>query len=342
MAKIEKLRVNTLPSPTWNKLGMNGAVLTNIGFTSQMQVKADSIDLDKIAYVPENGETEALFEGADAYPILIENTPSEPIVLDLSAENGQECGVAFEIEANADATLIFRMQSEKDAEGLAGLLIHANLAEGVKLHIVQLNLMGENFRVISALNGECPENAELQLTTVSLGGAETYLGAKANLTGKNSAFDSYTTYILENGQKLDMNYVADHTGKLTNANIVSSGVMHGNTFKISRQTINFISGCSGSKGAESEDVLLLDEDVVNKSVPLILCTEEDVEGEHGASIGQLDETLLFYMQSRGLERETVYKMLSQSRIETAIRRMNHPETAKLIYSRLGMDEEDFT
>ncbi|MEE5992826.1 MAG: SufD family Fe-S cluster assembly protein [Oscillospiraceae bacterium] len=340
MAKIEKLRVNTLPSPTWNKLGMNGAILKEVALTSQMQVKADSIDMGKVAFIPENSEIDALFNEMDAYQILIENTPSELIVLDLSAENGQECGAVFEIQANANATLIFRMQSAKDAEGFAGVLIRAKLAENVKLHIVQFNAMGDDFRVISALEGECSDKAELQLTTVSLGGAETYLGAKANLIGKESAFDSYTSYILENGQKLDMNYVADHIGKLTNANIISSGVMHGNTFKISRQTINFISGCSGSKGAESEDVLLLDEDVVNKSVPLILCTEEDVEGEHGASIGQLDETLLFYMQSRGLDKETIYKMLSQSRIETAIRRMNHPETAKLIDSRLGITEED--
>ncbi len=45
--------------------------------------------------------------------------------------------------------------------------------------------------------------------------------------------------------------------------------------------------------------LLLGEDVVNRTIPLILCAEEDVEGNHGASIGQLDEDILFYMNSEG-------------------------------------------
>ncbi len=41
------------------------------------------------------------------------------------------------------------------------------------------------------------------------------------------------------------------------------------------------------------------DDVVNQTIPLILCAEEDVKGSHGASIGQLDEETLFYMQARG-------------------------------------------
>ena len=30
-----------------------------------------------------------------------------------------------------------------------------------------------------------------------------------------------------------------------------------------------------------------DDDVVNQTIPLILCAEEDVEGNHGATIGKL-------------------------------------------------------
>ena len=42
-------------------------------------------------------------------------------------------------------------------------------------------------------------------------------------------------------------------------------------------------------------MLLLSNDVVNQTIPLILCAEEDVEGNHGATIGKLDDELLFYL-----------------------------------------------
>ncbi len=47
---------------------------------------------------------------------------------------------------------------------------------------------------------------------------------------------------------------------------------------------------------------MLGDDVVNKTVPLILCAEENVVGNHGATIGELDEDTLFYFESRGIGR----------------------------------------
>ena len=61
--------------------------------------------------------------------------------------------------------------------------------------------------------------------------------------------------------------------------------------KVFRGSIDFKRGASGAKGTESEQVLLLGDDVINQTIPLILCAEEDVEGNHGAAIGELDEEL---------------------------------------------------
>ena len=40
-----------------------------------------------------------------------------------------------------------------------------------------------------------------------------------------------------------------------------------------------------------------------------------MEGNHGATIGQLDEELLFYLRSRGLSEEYIYEMLAKARID---------------------------
>lgn len=50
------------------------------------------------------------------------------------------------------------------------------------------------------------------------------------------------------------------------------------------------------------------DDIVNQTIPLILCAEEDVEGNHGASMGDLDDATLFYLCSRGLSREEAERM----------------------------------
>ena len=85
--------------------------------------------------------------------------------------------------------------------------------------------------------------------------------------------------------------------------------------KIFRGTIDFVPGCAGAKGTEREDVLLLGDDIVNQTIPLILCAEEDVEGNHGASMGDLDDATLFYLCSRGLSREEAERMVARARID---------------------------
>ena len=62
-------------------------------------------------------------------------------------------------------------------------------------------------------------------------------------------------------------------------------------------------------------VLMLGDDVINKTVPLILCAEENVVGNHGATIGELDDETLFYFESRGISRAQAENILARASIE---------------------------
>ena len=76
---------------------------------------------------------------------------------------------------------------------------------------------------------------------------------------------------------------------------------------------------AGSVGSENETVLLLGEDAENKTVPVILCAEENVEGSHGATIGELDADTLFYFASRGIDRAAAEAILARAAVERLAR-----------------------
>ena len=69
------------------------------------------------------------------------------------------------------------------------------------------------------------------------------------------------------------------------------------------------------------DVLLLDDGVQNQTIPLILCAEEDVEGNHGASIGSLDDELIFYLESRGISEEAAYELMAKARLKAVCKKI---------------------
>ena len=90
--------------------------------------------------------------------------------------------------------------------------------------------------------------------------------------------------------------------------------------KLFRGTIDLLPEAAprAPRASEQENVLLLGDGVVNQTIPLILCGEEDVEGNHGATIGRLDEKMLFYLASRGIPEEAARNLLARARIEAVV------------------------
>ena len=91
-------------------------------------------------------------------------------------------------------------------------------------------------------------------------------------------------------------------------------------------------------------VLLLGDDVVNKTIPLILCAEENVEGNHGATIGALDDDTLFYFASRGMDEKTAERVMTRAKRERICRRIpdaqSREETENLLKTVMNDGQDD--
>lgn len=166
------------------------------------------------------------------------------------------------------------------------------------------------------IGGRLLEDARVEIVKLEAGAAKVYCGTSMDLDGKRSFFDARIGYLGKNKQHFDMNYVAVHKGKNTGSNMEISGVLDDRASKLFRGTIDFKPGCAGAKGDEKEEVLMLGDNVVNQTIPLILCSEEEVEGNHGASIGNLDEKTLFYLTSRGFSVEAAQQMIARARMDS--------------------------
>ena len=195
------------------------------------------------------------------------------------------------------------------------------IGEGARLDLVQLREASGKKLSYNNIRVKCGDKAYFGWYRVVLGGAESYDNCSVTLAGKESTFEANVCYRLDGTQKYDLNCEAIHTGKRTQSMISAAGVLADRASKLMRGTIDFRTGCSGSVGNETEYVLLLSEEVRNQSVPVILCSEEDVVGNHGASIGRPDEDMLFYMGTRGVDEETACEMLAQAKIDSVIRKI---------------------
>ena len=76
-----------------------------------------------------------------------------------------------------------------------------------------------------------------------------------------------------------MNEVVRQRGRNTRSELGYNGVLEDAAKKSLRTTIDLVHGAKGAQGNEAETVLVLGDDVVvNKTLPTILCDEDDVAG----------------------------------------------------------------
>lgn len=213
--------------------------------------------------------------------------------------------------------------------------IHAGYGERIKL--VQIYQSGA---AVSELTADLDDTAEFELIQIYLHPDDAVSGISVNLNGRKSVFTSHFGYLLDGENKLDINLNVIQNGKKTESDTDVKGVLRGHAKKTFRGTIDFRNGAAGSVGAEREEVLLLDETVQNKTVPVILCAEEDVAGTHGASVGQIDAGQIFYMQSRGIPEDRIYEMIAQAKLGSVIGKIGDAETENSIRRLLGTEEEN--
>lgn len=302
---MEKMTINALPSRTWNRLGVNEA----------------SIEWDESA-------TEALPDEqvTDSAALLVESKAAfaRKRVNVLAAKNKRL--TLFQTLRTAGR---LHAQTELTAE------------DGAEIELIQLLAPQENALLYSEIIGHCHGTGRIVLRQVMLGKGDVYAQTGAALVGDESAFTADIGYLARNNQTLDMNLVINHWGKKTNCEIHASGALGDAAKKIFRGTIDFKRGASGAVGSEQETVLMLGEDAVNKTVPVILCAEEDVEGTHGASIGEMDDETRFYFESRGIDRQTAERLLSRAAIERVARLSASEDARAAILKELdGETDED--
>lgn len=348
----ESLKINKLVSPSWSWLKINEAeldfdfALENVlpearnGQNFVFCENGDELKKEFPEILSGTGKSsDAIFEGSVPMGISIpENAKIEkPLVLnyDFSEKNYALTKQIIVAGENSEATVIIVSSSEKSAAGFQALRTEVYAKPNSRIRIVKVQLLGGGFVQVDDTAAYAAENSEIGLTHVELGASKVYVGAGCNLKEYKGSFKSDLGYYLKEEQFLDMNFLVNHFGKKTSCKMKVAGSLNDNSKKTYRGTIDFKTGSAGSDGDEQEETLLLSPDVVNNSMPIILCTEEDISGEHGATIGRLSDEILFYMESRGISRENAEKIIARAKVQAVSSTINDEETVEKINDEMN-------
>ena len=99
-------------------------------------------------------------------------------------------------------------------------------------------------------------------------------------------------------------------------------------------TIDFKKGCKKAKGNENENCMLLSTDAKSLALPMLLCSEEDVDGNHSTSTGKFGEKELFYIMSRGFELKEAQKLMVRAKFNQILEQIDNQELREEILQEI--------
>ncbi len=178
------------------------------------------------------------------------------------------------------------------------------------------------------------KSGRMELTAVDLGKADYSAEIEIELAGDDSSADLQAAYFGDGKRNLDFNYIIRHKGKRTDAVMNVRGALNQNCNKIFRGTLDFQKGCKESVGRELEEVIILSDGTRNRSVPLMLSGEDDVDGHHAVSVGRLDEEKIFYLMSRGLDKAESEKLIIRAAFNPVIEKIEDENIKAEIENRI--------
>ena len=335
-------RANVPAAQTWNRLRANSLSLTVPNHADAGTVYLplprlfERIECGMGQEVTDYVESQAF--KSDFYNVPARTKREEPIIVAVSAAQNQCANTGIIVREGAEATVVIAafavdgsdgddapagIDANDDALPTSAALTRIVVEAGAKLHLIEMLGVNEGQQHLESVGLEVHQDAAVDVKQYALGGSTIGLGLTANLVGAQARLDLNNRYHATHEETLDINHLVRMRGTSTRALLTESGVLNEASKKTLRATIDLVRGAKDAQGNEIETVMILGDDVVNKTMPAILCDEDDVAGNHGATIGSVSPEQLDYLAARGLSHQAAEQMFIRALFEDAI--INAPE-----------------
>ena len=334
---MEKLRLNASPIRTSENYGIND-ILLDVNIPEVLEeytsVKYDSefIKRKEDFFITSN-----IGIDIDTNYALKIAIPENTIVKDtikLRFDLNEDLIDALTIEAKkgSKAKVIIEYAGEKSVFHLMKQNVIAE--ENSMLDITIVNFADKDVESYLEIETEVKENATVNHTIVDFGGKKKISNYKGNLAGNLATNNINAIYLGKDEDILDINYCVEEYGLKTKCNIQVEGALKDKAKKNFKGTIDFKEGCQKSVGLENENCILLSKEARSKSLPMLLCHEEDVEGAHGVSSGKVDEEKIFYLMTRGITRKEAEKLIIKANFNKIIELIEDDEIKEYILKEI--------
>src|ERR687883_73158 len=215
------------------------------------------------------------------------------------------------VEEGASVTYIDEYAST-DGEDLAfsNGAVELYVGEGANLRYVSLQNWERNVLHFNTIRSKTEKDATINSLVVSFGSQLSRTNVEAGLSAAGSDSEMLGVYFADQNQVLDHHTLQDHIAPNAHSDLVHKGALRDESIAVFSGLIRVEPGAQKTDAYQTNRNLILGtDDAFAVSLPNLEIMADDVKCSHGSTTGQVDETELFYLMSRGIPRREAEKLV---------------------------------
>ncbi|MCC6128082.1 MAG: Fe-S cluster assembly protein SufB [Chlamydiae bacterium] len=165
------------------------------------------------------------------------------------------------------------------------------------------------------------DRSKISWTQVEAGAAITWKYPSCILRGDGSVGEFYSVALTNGSMQADTGTKMIHIGENTRSTIVSKGISADTSHNTYRGLVKVMPKAKGARNYTQCDSMLVGTSCSANTFPVIEVMNQTAEIEHEASTSKMNEEQIFYLQSRGLSRESAIQLIVNGFCEKVIREL---------------------
>jgi Fe-S cluster assembly protein SufD len=226
------------------------------------------------------------------------------------------------LEEGAEAFVVDAYRSpSQDVQTLASAVVELLVGNDAKLRYVQVQDWGRNVWNFMTERAILGNDAQLNSLHVTLGSRFSKSSITAHLRGKNSLAEMLGIYFGDGDQFFDHHTWQLHESPFATSDLEFKGALKGNARSVYSGLIKVSEGAQKTDAYQQNRNLILSRAARADSIPNLEIAANDVRCTHGATVSQVEEEHLFYLQARGIPRSEAQKLIVEGFFRPVIDRI---------------------
>lgn len=244
--------------------------------------------------------------------------------------------VVIVAEPGSEATLIDHRDSMGDSNSIHNLITEIQVADNARFSHITLQLEAESQIAIAGTHVKQSRDSQYKHYAVSIGSKIKRNDLQTNLTQAGANAVLHGVYLCKHSQHLDNQTAIDHIAPHCDSEETYRGLIMDKGKATFNGRIHIHRDAQKTEAHLNNKNLLLSKEAEINTKPELEIYADDVKCSHGATIGQLDESSLFYFQSRGIDQQSARAMLCFGFVNAMITELPLPEVQQYVTARLAV------